>query len=181
MIIPKIMKTLILVSLALISTLMYGQSVSRILSVEYNVEQISGEFVDPLASESQSYVVLDSVLLNDPAMQNDPMVIESKTEALLHQNDINGSVDVIVLLSDINGVSKVHYKIGRTQSGNEIGEGFISLDDEQGNEKVSYLKVMNQIVLNFGVHNNIGNLYGEFFIERGAGDISSVVVKELHL
>lgn len=159
----------------------YSQNISTILSVTYNVEQVEGEFIDPVTMLDESVIILDSAIMNDPAMQNDPMVIQQKTNEIMHQDDVNGSVSVVLLLSDTLNIDKIHYKLGRTIGGSDLLEGVMLYDDHQYMNTVSSIKVLNQISLNFGVFGDIKNLYSEFYIEDSAGNTSPVHTKELHL
>ena len=161
----------------LFSYSLYGQTTQSILSVDYDVQQIQDDIIDPLEGLDESILVIDSSLLNDPILQNDPTIIAAKTELLTHQNDINGLISIRVLLSDTLDVNEVYFKIGRVANNDDVINSHVNLNINIG----SYRQVLNQITIDLGAYKQIDNLYGEFYIKDAAGNSSSVLLKEFHL
>ncbi|MCT4579941.1 MAG: hypothetical protein N4A35_00875 [Flavobacteriales bacterium] len=171
------MKTLILVSLLLFIQLQYCSQVtiSTPLSLSISVEE-----VDNGVMNNNDLQMLDSVMLNDPAMQEDPMIIQYKTELLQHQGELNGLVKMYIILSDTADIAKIHYKMGRAQNSNDVLNGNVVYDDNQIHGAITYSRTLNQIKLVLGMYNNVGDLYGEVYLEDNQGRLSNTVQAEYH-
>lgn len=158
------------------SVAFYAQSTTAYpISLSISIDELGSGLI--LGDEFNE---VDLNMLNDSAMHEDPLVVQYNTEVQNHQGEVNGIVTLSVLLSDTNDVTKVHYKIGRSHGQNDLIESNILFDDNQVHGAITYNRTQNQIRLVLGMYNNIGDLYGEVYIEDSQGQLSSVIQAEYH-
>lgn len=175
------MKQFFFIVILLYVTSTLSQSLPNILAIEFNIQKIDEEFIDPLILSIESTVILDSVLIQDSALQEGVVVVQQDIDVMSHQDEVDGGLSIIIILEsllDENVLSfdKVYYKIGRVPGGNDIDEGFVSCSNN-----ADCYSVQNQLSFKLGVYSSIRELYGEFYIESTEGNVSPVFIKEFHL
>ncbi len=174
------MKTIALISLIFISTFIYSQSVSSILSVDYNIIHFTSAASNLVEEVNESVIILDSTALNDPIMQGDPLIAEFMSQQSIAENQGKDDVSITVELPQNLTGYKLHYKVGRTLGANDVAIGYLNLDQDNAHNPITIYWVMNRLTINLGFHSNINNLFGEFYLESSSGATSSIFYKEIH-
>ena len=114
----------------------------------------------------------------DTTLLMDPMDLAADIEEFDDAEEFTLSVSVLLL--DTVDISKLHVKLGRTQAGGDLFDGYFDFDDVNPPSPKTYSRDGKHVVLGIGNFTNLRNIYSEFYIENINGVTTQLVVNHIN-